>query len=156
MPDERWSTLKSRRCLNSPVTHFAVFAVFTEINNLFAFFTHRMQNIWSHPLGIINLHIFEKCWITISNALFKVTNLRKELTLLVEICYNLFSKFECYLWQWCEPTSNFLLFPQNVEPRIEFNQCEFKRMALITITFYTLVTLLTIVIFMTSELTSGS
>lgn len=66
-------TLKSRRCLNSPLLAFIVFAMFTEIHNLLSFFTGRMENIWSHPLGVINLHIFKKCWVTISNSPFKIT-----------------------------------------------------------------------------------
>lgn len=35
-----------------------------------------MESIWSSPLGMINLHIHEQCWITISNSPCKITNLR--------------------------------------------------------------------------------
>lgn len=62
--------------LKLPLLAFIVFAEFTEIHILLSFFTHRMESIWSSPLGMINLHKHEQCWITISNSPCKITNLR--------------------------------------------------------------------------------
>lgn len=92
---------EEQEMLKLPLLASTVFAEFTEIHNsLSFFFTRRMGSIWSYPLGLINLHIFEKCWVTISNSSCKITNLRNNNPVCCILSY-FFSRFEHhwrYVW----------------------------------------------------------